>query len=259
MEEKIIELEFPLNIKIGPVEISSHLLFEIAAYAIGFRYFLYLRKNTHDKISTDHRTILFIAAAAGALLFSRAIGMLESSDLFTDRFNMAMVFGNKTILGGLFGGLLAVELCKKIIGVKNSSGDLITFPLLLGMIIGRIGCFFSGLEDGTYGIASTLPWAIDFGDDIYRHPTNLYEILFLLLTGFSIFLLENKYELSDGSRFKIFLLGYFIFRFLVEFIKPVYKIGFGLSSIQLTSLAGIVYYYKVLLYPRSLIKEVIHA
>ena len=37
------------------------------------------------------------------------------------------------------------------------------------------------------------------------------------------------------------------------------KIGFGLSSIQLTSLAGIVYYYKVLLYPRSLIKEVIHA
>ena len=228
MEEKIIALDFPFNIKIGSIEIPSHLICELAAYTIGFRYFLHLRKRSVDTISTDHRTILLIAAAAGALLFSRVIGVLELRELFTGKANMVMVLGNKTILGGLFGGLLAVELCKKIVGIKYSSGDLMTFPLLLAMIIGRVGCFLAGLEDGTYGIASSLPWAIDFGDHIYRHPTNLYEILFLLLTWIFIFLLERKFVLSDGSRFKIFLLGYFIFRFFIEFIKPVYRIGFGL-------------------------------
>ena len=258
MEKKVI-VEFPVNIKIGSVEIPSHLIFEIAAYTLGFRYFLYLRKRTEDRISTEHRTVLFIAAAAGALLGSRVIGILEDPGLFTDEFSFVMVMSNKTILGGLFGGLLAVEICKKIIGVTTSSGDLMTFPLLLAMIIGRVGCFLAGLEDGTYGVASKLPWAMDLGDHIYRHPTNLYEIFFLALVWLFILLLEKNHVLSNGSRFKIFLLSYFVFRFCIEFIKPVYKIGFGLSAIQLTSLAGIIYYYKVILYPRSLIQKPSHA
>lgn len=252
-------MEFPVNIRFGSWVIPSHLIFEIAAYTVGFRYFLYLRKRSDDIISTDHRTILFIAAAAGALLFSRVIGILENPEIFSGEFNLATALGNKTILGGLFGGLLAVELCKKMIGVKTSSGDLMTYPLLLAMIIGRIGCFLAGLEDGTYGVESSLPWAMDLGDHIRRHPTNLYEILFLVITWISIYALEKKYELANGARFKLFLLGYFIFRFLVEFIKPVCPVVLGLSVIQLTSLTGIIYYYRVILYPGSLIKKPLHA
>ena len=55
------------------------------------------------------------------------------------------------------------------------------FPLLLGMALGRVGCHLAGLTDGTYGTATTLPWALDLGDGVARHPTNLYEIGFLLL------------------------------------------------------------------------------
>ncbi|MFI5203218.1 MAG: prolipoprotein diacylglyceryl transferase [Flavobacteriales bacterium] len=248
-------MTFPINIHIGSVEISSHLVFELLAYTIGFRYFLFLRKKSNDSISTEHRTLLFISAALGAVLFSRVLGFLETPEFFSGNFSWAALYGSKTILGGLLGGLLAVEICKKIIGVNTSSGDLMTYPLLLAMIIGRIGCFLAGLEDGTYGNASTLPWAIDFGDHVYRHPTNLYEIVFLGFTWVLIFLLERKYSLRNGSKFKIFMVAYLLFRFLIEFIKPVYALAIGLSAIQLASFAGMLYYYKLMLNPGSLIER----
>lgn len=154
----------------------------------------------------------------------------------------------------MLGGLIGVELTKKQIGVTVSSGDLMVYPLILAMIIGRTGCFLAGLEDGTYGIASNLPWAIDFGDGIRRHPTNLYEIVFWIILWVALKICERKYRFTDGSKFKIFLAAYLIFRFLVEFIKPDYFFGFGLSVIQLVSIAGILYYYKVFLHPKKLVK-----
>lgn len=163
--------------------------------------------------------------------------------------------GNKTIVGGMLGGLVGVELTKKQLNITASSGDLMVYPLILAMIIGRIGCFFAGLEDGTYGVACNLPWAINFGDGVRRHPTNLYEILFWLVLWAVLKLTEKHYELSNGARFKIFLSSYLVFRFLIEFIKPDYFFSFGLSVIQLTCIAGIFYYYKVFLHPSKLIKS----
>jgi phosphatidylglycerol---prolipoprotein diacylglyceryl transferase len=253
-------LEYPVNIEIGPVEISTHLVCELLAYFLGYRYFLYLRRNTSDTISDENRTIIFIAAAFGALVFSRLIGMLETPDLFTKgALTIHTLYGNKTILGGLLGGLIAVEICKKIIGVTKSSGDLMTYPLLLAMIIGRIGCHLAGLEDGTFGIATTLPWGIDFGDHVTRHPTNLYEIIFLGMLWISLFLIEKKTALADGLRFKIFLYSYCIFRLLVEFIKPNYSLALGLSAIQWASLLGILYYTYLFLTSKGSDKNSTHA
>ncbi len=140
-------MNFPVNIHIGEIEISSHLVCELLAYSIGFRYFLFLRKNNIDTISTENRTIILIAAALGSFIFSRLVGYFETADFFNNKISLEAIYGNKTILGGLLGGLLSVEICKKIIGVTKSSGDLMTYPILLAMIIGRIGCFLAGLED----------------------------------------------------------------------------------------------------------------
>lgn len=167
--------------------------------------------------------------------------------------------GNKTIVGGFLGGLIGVELTKKQIGVKVSSGDLMVYPIILAMIIGRLGCFFAGLEDGTYGNSSNLPWAINFGDGIRRHPTNLYEIVFWLILWITMHLFERGRVFTNGSRFKIMMVGYLVFRFLIEFIKPDYFFSFGLSVIQLVCFAGILYYYKVFLYPSKLSKPKAYA
>lgn len=248
-------MTFPINIRLGSFEISSHLLFELLAYTIGFRYFLALRKKAQDQISTEHRVLILISAIIGALIFSRLIGYLETPEFFKGEFSWTILYGSKTILGGLLGGLLGVEICKKMIGVTTSSGDLMTFPLLLAMIIGRIGCFLTGLEDGTYGNESSMPWAINFGDGVLRHPTNLYEILFLTLTWIFIVILENKKRLGNGARFKLFLFSYCVFRFFIEFIKPVHRFDFGLSPIQITALAGIIYYYRIYLFPKTLLEQ----
>jgi phosphatidylglycerol:prolipoprotein diacylglycerol transferase len=247
-------LNFPLNIKIGLVEIPSHLLCEIAAYAFGFRYYVHLRKKGTDLISDENRIWIFIGAAAGALLFSRLIGVLEDPVLLSKNgSNVIYYMSSKTIVGGLFGGLIGVELTKKLIGVNTSSGDLLAYPIILAMIIGRVGCFLAGMEDGTYGIASSLPWALDMGDGIRRHPTNLYEIMFFIFIWVLLLAIEKKWVLVNGARFKILLASYFLFRFLDEFIKPEFRFGFGLGVLQLVCLAGILYYYKVFLFPRRLV------
>lgn len=246
-------MHFPVNIPLGKSYLPIHFICETAAYILGYRYYSYLRAKTKDKISTDHRLLIFIGAAAGAFIGSHFVGIFENPVMLR-HFNLVYFLGNKTIIGGMVGGLIAVELTKKMIGVKVSSGDLMVFPLILAMIIGRIGCFLAGLDDGTYGISSKLPWAINFGDGIPRHPTNLYEILFWTILWVMLLMVEKKYKLIDGARFKIFLASYLVFRFMIEFIKPDYFFSFGLSVIQIVCLGGILYYYKVFVHPYKLIK-----
>ena len=151
-------MTFPVNLHLGPVEIPSHLVCEILAYVIGFRYFLFLRKKDPDPISMENRMWIFAGAAGGALLFSRLIGIFEEPGTFLSSPNkLIMLMSSKTIVGGLLGGLAGVEITKKILKVKVSSGDLITYPIILALIIGRIGCFLAGVEDHTYGNGSSLP------------------------------------------------------------------------------------------------------
>ena len=244
---------FPVNIYLGKSIIPVHFVCETLAYIIGYRYYVYLREQGTDTISDNNRLIIFIGAAFGAFVGSHLVGVLENP-LQLSHLNILYIMGNKTIVGGMVGGLIGVEITKKIIGVRVSSGDLMVYPLILAMIIGRTGCFLAGLDDGTYGIPSNLPWAINFGDGVRRHPTNLYEILFWIVLWIGLKITEKNHQFTDGSKFKIFLSSYLVFRFMDEFIKPDYFFSFGLSVIQLVCLAGILYYYKVFLYPSKLIK-----
>lgn len=246
-------MHFPVNIPIGSSFIPVHFVCETLAYFVGYRYYAWLRKNTHDQINSNQRLIIFIGAAFGAFVGSHLVGIFENPNMLS-RFNLIYFMGNKTIVGGMLGGLIGVEVTKKQIGVTVSSGDLMVYPLILAMVIGRTGCFLAGLEDGTYGVASNLPWAINFGDGVSRHPTNLYEILFWILLWLTLLGIEQKHQFANGARFKVFMASYLLFRLLIEFIKPAYFFNFGLSLIQLVSIAGILYYYKVFLYPSKLIK-----
>ena len=123
------------------------------------------------------------------------------------------------------------------------------------MMVGRIGCLLGGLEDNTYGVATGLPWGIDLGDGIARHPTNLYEIVWLGVIWVGLVMLERQRSLADGARFKLFMVGYLAFRLAVEWIKPQPDLAFGLSSIQWACVTGLLYYFPVWLRPGSLIVQ----
>jgi len=213
---------------------------------------------------------------AGAALGSKLLFWLEDPQLTWHNLNNpAYLMGGKTIVGALVFGLISVELVKRYIGLRQSTGDLFAIPLAIGIAIGRIGCFLTGLSDNTYGTPSTLPWAVNFGDGIPRHPTQLYEIIFLLalipilykiviLSGaevsptrvphFSRSLREvgmatmNPHapdtRFLPGDAFKFFMVTYLSFRLLCDFIKPYPRIFLGLGGIQWACLLTLLYYSR---------------
>ena len=227
-----------------PMSALLHLVFEMLAFITGYRVYVYLRGAQGDAIGDDNRMWIIIGAAAGAFAGSRLLGAMEDPGRWAwNARAMFVALNNRTIVGGLLGGLVGVEFTKKLIGVRQSSGDLFVFPLIIGMIIGRIGCLFAGLEDNTYGIATTLPWGMDLGDGIRRHPTNLYEIGWLLTLGLILVLVDRKWKPRPGMRFALFMAGYLLFRLFVESIKPDPVVLWGLSAIQWAALIGLCYYY----------------
>lgn len=217
------------------------------AFFIGFRYYLYLRKASEDAISSTNRLSIILGAVIGALIGSRLFGFLENPVFEFSQGNLVQLLNTKTIMGGLFGGLLGVEWAKKIIGESRSSGDLFTLPILVGIFIGRIGCFLSGINEFTYGKVTTFFMGMDLGDGLKRHPIALYELVFLIFLFFFLRHLQNHRSLKNGLLFKYFMISYFSFRFFIEFLKPNIFFVAGLSSIQILCLICLLYYYKTIL------------
>jgi prolipoprotein diacylglyceryltransferase len=246
-------LTFPWQLHIGVVSIPYHVIFETAGIFIGFRYFLYLRNRQTDAIVSTNRLWIIIGAIFGAVIGSRLLGGLENPRRMLESANVFLHFyQNTTIVGGLLGGLAGVELTKMFIGEKKSSGDLFTYPLILAMMIGRIGCFSMGVYEDTFGIASSSPFAINLGDGIDRHPVALYEIGYLFMVWLFIINISSKFDLAEGGKFKIFMILYLIFRLLLDYIKPHYTVWFGLSSIQTACCAGLIYYAYFIFNPRKI-------
>jgi len=235
-------LTIPFEPIIFGIKINIHLVLEYLAFFIAFRYYLSLRRSTTDAISNKNRLSIILGAIIGAFIGSRLIGFLENPMIEFTSYNTIHLLNTKSIMGGLFGGLIGVEASKKIIKEKQSSGDLFVFPIIAGIIIGRIGCFLSGVKEFTYGRETNFVMGMDLGDGLSRHPTALYEIVFLFL----LFILLKKINFftkeENGLLFKIFMISYFGFRFLIEFIKPNIFYVMGLSSIQWLCITCWIYY-----------------
>lgn len=154
---------------------------------------------------------------------SLALGAIVGA-LFFGSFNMGLAglwtIGH-SIAGAIAGGIVAVEIYKLLRGIRGSTGLPFVAPLALGIGIGRFGCFFAGLPDYTYGTPTALPWAVDFGDGIPRHPVQLYEsaAMFLFLIVFLVAIRRrNEFVLHNG--FYLFVGWYAVQRFAWEFLKP---------------------------------------
>ncbi|WP_024770751.1 prolipoprotein diacylglyceryl transferase family protein [Aquimarina macrocephali] len=239
-------MDIPFEPIVFGYKVNIHLILEYAAFFIGFRYYIYLKKHTQDLISSSNRLSIIIGAVFGAFFGSRFFGFLENPIFsFTPEF-IVRLLSIKTIMGGLFGGLLGVELAKKIIGEKHSSGDLFTFPIILGIIIGRIGCFLAGVKEFTYGRQTSSFLGMDLGDGLYRYPIALFEVVFLLVLWRILKRFQIKSKIESGLLFKYFMISYFLFRFCIEFLKPNTFFILGLSSIQYLCILCMIYYQKTL-------------
>ena len=237
-----MHLSFPVYLHAGSLRIHPHLFFETLAYIVAFRAYLALRRNYGDRVDDLDRWWVIAAAAMGALVGSKVLHWFEDPrETLAHIHDPAYLLGGKTIVGALIGGLIAVEWMKKRRGIASRTGDLFAVPLCVGIAIGRVGCFLTGISDHTVGIATSLPWGVDFGDDVWRHPVQAYEILFVLILG-TFLLLRMRYPILDGDIFRMFMVGYFSFRLACDFLKPDVRVFAGLTSIQWACVAMLLYY-----------------
>jgi phosphatidylglycerol---prolipoprotein diacylglyceryl transferase len=112
----------------------------------------------------------------------------------------------------------------------------------LGIAIGRLGCFFAGLPDYTYGTVTGLPWGVDFGDGIKRHPVQLYESA-AMLVFLAVFLhqIARRSELFRRHGFHLFVGWYGLQRFAWEFLKPYPKVLGPLNVFHLLCIVLLAY------------------
>jgi phosphatidylglycerol:prolipoprotein diacylglycerol transferase len=238
--------------------IHPHLLFESLAYFIGFRVYLYTRNK--ERIPMDKAIWVIVGAILGAAIGAKLLYWFEDPKKTLENWhNLTYLMEGKTIVGGLLGGLIGVETAKKWIGWTRSTGDDFVLPLAVGMMIGRIGYFLTGLDDHTYGTATTWITGIDFGDGIKRHPTQLYEIVFLGFIALIIFQIKRKSAGWEGLQFQLFMLSYLLFRFFIDFIKPTPHPYWIMNNIQVASILGIVYYIWLINKKQTEIRREIHA
>jgi phosphatidylglycerol:prolipoprotein diacylglycerol transferase len=147
-----------------------HIFFDAMAWLAAGLSLFWLTKCAHVRFPAAptgglaYVATLVFGAGVGAVLFG-------SANLWLSHLPGVA----RSIEGAVFGGIVAVELYKRIAGVTVRTGARFALPLAVGVAVGRIGCFFSGLDDFTYGTETPLPWGHDFGDGITRHPVQLYE------------------------------------------------------------------------------------
>ncbi len=237
-------MSFPVYFHVAGIRVHPHWVLETLAYAVAYRVYVALRNRYGDKLDDLNRWWLIAAAAVGAMLGCKVLYWFENPAMTLQNFrDPAYLLGGKTIVGALVGGLIAVEVLKKHFGIVSRTGDLFAVPLCVGIAIGRVGCLLTGVSDHTVGIATSLPWGMDFGDGVKRQPVQLYEIVFVLaLAAFLFRRMQAPHR--DGDVFRMFTVGYMGFRLGCDFLKPDVRVFAGLSSIQWACAAMLLYYAR---------------
>ncbi len=193
------------------------------------------RRAAVERLQRQTEPSYFVALAVGAAAGGWGLGSLNT-------LRAAAPTLSHSIAGALVGAILAVELWKLQRGIRGSTGGPFVIPLALGIIVGRWGCLFAGLADETYGSPTALPWGVDLGDGIARHPVEIYESL--AIAGFLIVYwraLATGRGWAVRHGFHAFVLAYAVQRFAWEFLKPYPPLIGGLNLFHLLMLGLGVY------------------
>ncbi|MGE4555147.1 MAG: prolipoprotein diacylglyceryl transferase [Candidatus Paceibacterota bacterium] len=211
---------YPILFKVGDFSVESYWVFMILGIIIGgvVTYWQAKRKNLNS-----HKAIyLIIITVISGFIGSRLSYVLLNFNSYQKDLLKIFKFwkGGFSWQGAFILGFLTLLWFLK--NDKENLGkwlDSMIFGMLLGHSIGRIGCFLHGC---CYGIATNVPWAIQFpnlGDNLLRHPTQLYESLSYLLIFLLFCFYSQKIKLKNGSLFFIGTTLHSLARFIIEYFR----------------------------------------
>ncbi|MDC0532817.1 prolipoprotein diacylglyceryl transferase [Candidatus Pelagibacter sp.] len=235
----------PVALEIFSLEIRWYSLAYIMGILIGWflaKKFL-IGKNIYTRFD-DYITYVIIG-----LILGGRIGYVLFYNLGFYINNPLDVF--KLWLGGMsfHGGVLGIIIASILFAKKNNDNvfeylDVIALVAPIGIFFGRLANF---INSELYGYETNLPWGVKFVqvDDLYRHPTQLYEAFF---EGFVLFFILLFFRRKE--RFKIagilssfFLIFYSIFRFVIEYFRvPDEQLGYLILNATMGQIISFIFF-----------------
>ncbi len=224
---------------IMPVNQNIHLLFDLlavlCAVITGGLAYIWKFQRSLERTAASIGSGYFFALSLGSIIGSFGLGTLNL-------YLSGEIIIGRSIIGAVFGAIIAVEIYKLYKGTKGSTGYIYAVPFCVLVAVGRLGCFFSGLDDYTCGTITTMPWGVDFGDGKLRHPVQLYESFSMLLC-LVVIVISMKFKSEYVVRYGFyFCIGFYATqRFVWEFFKPYGTVIGSLNIFHIVCLVLIAY------------------
>ena len=147
------------------------------------------------------------------------------------------------------GGLLGIILISIIFAKINKENplnylDVVSLVSPIGIFFGRISNF---INSELYGTATNLPWGVKFIkiDNLYRHPSQLYEAFFegIILFMILIYFKRKGFLKFPGMISGMFLIFYSFFRFLIEFVRvPDEQLGYLIFNLTMGQIISLIFF-----------------
>ncbi len=219
----------PVALNLGSLKIHWYGLMYLVGFVAAWRLGVYRAKHS-DLWSQKQVEDLIFYGALGVVLGGR-IGytlFYNFSTFIDDPISIFYIWkGGMSFHGGLLGVIAAFYLFARKNGMSFFQVSDFMAPMIpIGLGAGRIGNFINKELIGR-PMEASLPWAMDYGDHIARHPSSLYQALSEGLLLFVIVWIFSSKQRPLMTVSAVFVMSYGAFRFITEFFRtPDSHIGF---------------------------------
>lgn len=214
----------PVALNLGFFTLKWYSLAYLSGILIGYWYLLKLVDQPGSPMARRHADDMIFYATLGIIIGGRlAYVIFYKPDIMLHPLDIFKLWeGGMSFHGGAAGvslGILYMARKEKLSWLRIH--DYVACCVPFGLFFGRLTNFVNG---ELWGKATDVPWAIIFptGGPVPRHPSQLYEaalegVLLFLILAFAFWKTKARYQ--PGRLVGIFLLGYGLFRFFVEYFR----------------------------------------
>jgi len=213
----------PVALQAGPLAIHWYGLMYLLAFAFVWLLGRYRIRQGLIPLTQRHLEDLLFYGVLGVIVGGRVGYALfyKFGDFSARPWELLYLWqGGMSFHGGLLGVFVALWLCARKTGQPFLVVSDAIAPLVpLGLAAGRMGNFING---ELWGRPTDLPWGMVFpqaGDGLARHPSQLYEMGLEGLALFAMLWWFSRRPRPAGQISALFLTGYGVLRFLVEYTR----------------------------------------